>query len=323
MHLFLQLMPYSRSAPYDYRELQDLVYHALAHDDVAQCLDALEQLASLYDHGLGEMPKRHDLLAEVASLVRQQHFSCLAAEMEFVARLDVLDISLDEFKVQGETAGVPMLVGSVRWVHGVPRAITGALRPVEECVAVLTAMTPQDLASMSVRERMAAIRLVRLFSLFGSPMSGAPAWESRGHFFHTLGLPVWRELARPGFGGEPADLGMYGEPAIRRIELALASGCGEADGVHQYPLSCVVGERDQPTRTASDDAAMHLFVAQAFPASRDSDDNALLKEYDKLRSPMPVARMPTTTELNAKHSQLKEECRRSSCASRPSPFPPA
>lgn len=306
-HLFLRLMPYSRSAGHDYRELQDLVYHTLAHDDLALCLEALDQLANLYDHGLGEMPRRHDLLAEVASMLRQRHFSCLAAEMELIAKLDAEGISLDEYKVRGETAGVPQLVGRVLWRAGVPITISGCLSPVEDCMAVLTAMAPHDLTSMPAQERQAAIRLIRIFSLFGSPRTTAPAHESRAHFFRSMGLPVWRMLAAPGFEDQSADPGIYGEPAIRRIELALESGRDDADGVDQHQISRQVNDDEDAPPPVPDDPAMHLFVAEEFPASRDSDDAALLKQYDKLRQPMPVARMPTTKALIDSFTRFRAE----------------
>jgi hypothetical protein len=163
-HLFLRLMPYSYSAPYEYGELQTVVYHALVPDDSTRCVEALEQLAALYDHGLGDLPARSDLLAEVAFRIRQRHFSCLAVELEFVTRLGMDDITLDEFKIRGEIAGVPMLVDKVRWFKGKPMSISSALRSVEEAVAALTAMSADEIAAMPVRERMAGIRLIRLFS---------------------------------------------------------------------------------------------------------------------------------------------------------------
>jgi hypothetical protein len=178
-HLFLRLMPYSYGAPHDYGELQTVVYHAPVPDDRAQCVEALEQLAALYDHGLRDLPARGELLAEVAFRIRQRHFSCLAAELEFVTRLGMDDITLDEFKIRGEIAGVPMLVGKVRWFKGKPESLSGALRSVEEAIAALTAMPAHELATMPVRERMAGIRLIRLFSLFGTAGDQGPVGESR------------------------------------------------------------------------------------------------------------------------------------------------
>jgi hypothetical protein len=82
-------MPYSYSAPEEYGQLQTLVHECLTVDDPLRRAAALTDLASLFDSGLREVPKRYDLIAEVAGYVRSRRFSCIAVETEFVARLDM------------------------------------------------------------------------------------------------------------------------------------------------------------------------------------------------------------------------------------------
>lgn len=308
-HLFLRLMPYSYDAPYDYGTLQTVAFHALGADDAARCVEALEQLATLYDHGLGELPARNDLLVEIAHRVRRRHASYLAAELEFATQLAVDNITLDEFKVQGETAGVPMLVGNVRWIAGKPTTIGRAMQPLDEAVVSLTGRPAHELMELPVRERMAAIRIVRMYCVFGAPTGRGPVEEARRNFFCQLGRPVWRILGSPGFGEQPADPGMYGEPAMRRIELALELDRANAHPPYsvepgEEPIASDAAQWMPPNNRPSN---LHLVVKDQFAAGRDADDKALLKQFEPLRQPMPVAQMPTTAELDQKLGLMAAE----------------
>ena len=302
-------MPYSYDAPYDYGTLQTVAFHALGADDAARCVEALEQLATLYDHGLGELPARNDLLVEIAHRVRRRHASYLAAELEFATQLAVDNITLDEFKVQGETAGVPMLVGNVRWIAGKPTTIGRAMQPLDEAVVSLTGRPAHELMELPVRERMAAIRIVRMYCVFGAPTGRGPVEEARRNFFCQLGRPVWRILGSPGFGEQPADPGMYGEPAMRRIELALELDRANAHPPYsvepgEEPIASDAAQWMPPNNRPSN---LHLVVKDQFAAGRDADDKALLKQFEPLRQPMPVAQMPTTAELDQKLGLMAAE----------------
>lgn len=307
-HLFLLLMPYSKSAPEEYGDLQALVHECLTVEDPLRRATALTDLVGLFDDGLRGIPDRYEFIAEFVSHVQAQRFSCVAAEAEFVARLDMVNVTLDEFRAERGTAGVPMLVGVVRWHKGHPDTIRSALGPLLNAVGELTGRPVDDLMAMPAKERMAGIRLLRLFCMYGSPANQAPVMEARMHFLHTLGIPVWRVLAAPGFDALPADPGMYGEPAMRRLELVLRFG-KYADGGEALPdVSASEGEAvarsDGPVQEGP---LWHTFVADRFPAHRDADDRAQLRRYEPLRQPMRVAPLPTAASLEEKHSLLRTE----------------
>ena len=307
-HLFLRLMPYSYSAPEEYGELQSLVYECFTVEDPLRRATAITDLVSLFDAGLQDVPRRHDLIAEIASYVRSRHFSCVAAEAEFVARLDMVGVTIDEFQTERGTAGVPMLVGKLRWHQGEPWLIRRALSPLLDAVAQLTSQPIEVLAAMPIRERMAGIRLIRLFCLFGRPGTIAPVMQARVHFLRTVGVPVWRALASPAFDCLPVDPGMYGEPAMRQIELALCDGAYAVDAGAMRPST--VASEDAAVEVSAASAVpelWHTFVSERFPPSRDEEDEALMKRYEPLRKPMRVAQLPTSAGLDDRHALLRAE----------------
>lgn len=308
-HLFLRLMPYSYSAPEEYGDLQALVHECLTVDDPLRRATALTQLLSLFDGGLRDVPRHHDLIAEIASNMRLRCFSCVAAEAEFVARLDMVNVVLDEFQTERGTAGIPLLVGKVHWHQGEPLTIRRALDPLLDAVVQLTSQPAEVLAGMPLKEQMAAIRLIRLFCLFGRPGTSAPVQQARLHFLRTVGIPVWRALAGTAFDGRPVDPGMYGEPAIRQIELALCDGAYAAGegAVPPPPRAKEDAVVEMPTVSLGPAGLWHTFVIDKFPPARDDDDKALLKRYEALRHPMVVAQLPTLAELDDRHALLRAE----------------
>jgi hypothetical protein len=214
-------------------------------------------------------------------------------------------VTLDEFKVDRMTAGVPVLVGEVRWKRGEPFTIWRALNPLAEAVAELTSQPVEALAAMPARERMAGIRLIRLFCMFGKPATDAPIVQARLYFLRTLGVPVWRALAAPGFDDLRDDPGMYGEPAMRRLETALVAGIYAIDGDTMTPTT---GESvGVPIAPGDPEDLLHTVVAAKFPTSRDDGDKAQLAQYEPLRRPMPVARLPTQAGLDEARAVLQAE----------------
>lgn len=310
-HLFLRLMPYSFNAPEEFGQLQTLIHECLTADDLLRRSTALTDLVSLFDCGLQDVPRRHDLIAEIAGYVRSRCFSCVAVETQFVAMLDMSGVTLDEFKADRVTAGVPILVGEVRWRKGEPTSIWRALDPLSEAVAELTSQPFEALAALPERERMAGIRLVRLFCMFGKPGTKAPIVQARLHFLRTLGIPVWRALAGPGFSQSRDDPGMYGEPAIRRLELALVAGTYAADSDTSETTGSAAERNAAETPLASGvpdpDPLMHTVVTGKFPIPRDDTDKNQLMQYEPLRRSMPVARLPSQAELDESHAQLLVE----------------
>jgi len=309
-HLLLRLMPYSYSAPEDFCELQSLVHQCFADPDPQQSAQALVDMTTLFERGLQDVPRRHELIVEVASYLRTRTpgFSFLVAEAEFMARLAMEGVTLDEFRQGLESEGVPLLVGSVRWVLGAPVTIRAALGTLQEAVSALTGRPAEALALIPSRERLAAIRLIRLFCMYGTPRTQAPVKQARLHFFRTLGIPVWRALAEPGFDEPRIDSGMYLEPAIRRLELAITEGayatdCGLATAVADASIKAAPTSKESTTSTLSE----HTFVTDNFPAARDDQDNALLKQYESLRRPMPIATLPSLAELHAMNVGLLAE----------------
>lgn len=308
-HLFLRLMPYSYSGPEEFRELQTLAHECFTADDPERRATALTDLVSLFDSGLEDVPRRHDFIAEVASHVQARHLSCVAAEAEFVARLDMVDVTLDEFRTDRGTAGVPILVGEVRWEKGEPAKIRRALTPLTDFIGQLTSQHVDLLATMPAKERMAGIRLIRLFCMFGKPGTRAPVNQARLHFLRTLGIEVWRVLARRGFDGLDADPGMYGEPAVRRLELALSEGlyAVDADAAPSTASASAGAAAGAPTASAEPGSLLHTVVAAKFPTPRDDGDKAQLMQYEPLRRPMPVARLPSQAGLDEARAVLLTE----------------
>jgi len=301
-------MPYSYSAPEEYADLQALVHECLTVEDPLRRATALTDLLGLFDGGLAGLSDPHEFVVEFVSHIQARRFSCVAAEAEFVARLDMVKVTLDEFQAEAGTAGVPMLVGDVRWFNSLPRTIRAALGPLLAAVDELTRRPVEDLMAMPARERMAGIRLLRLFCLYGCPADRAPVKEARMHFLRTLGIPVWRVLSAPGFDALTVDSGMYGEPAMRRLELVLRDGT-YADGDDETPDFI---ESDGPAFDLSDEPASegplwHTVVADKFPTPRDADDKAQLRQYEPLCQPMRVAPLPTAASLEEKHALLRTE----------------
>jgi hypothetical protein len=221
----------------------------------------------------------------------------------------MVDVTLDEFRTDRGTAGVPILIGEVRWENGEPAKIRRALTPLTEFIGQLTSQHVDLLATMPAKERMAGIRLIRLFCMFGKPGTRAPVNQARLHFLRTLGIEVWRVLARRGYDGLQADPGIYGEPAVRRLELALSERlyAVDADAAPSTARASAGAAAGAPTSSAEPGSLLHTVVAGKFPTPRDDGDKAQLLQYEPLRRPMPVARLPSRAGLDQARAVLMTE----------------
>ena len=66
-HPMLRLMPYGALAPSEFEDLQTLAYWAVdKRRSVGQRADALASMCALYDHDFLEMPRRWQLIEEIA-----------------------------------------------------------------------------------------------------------------------------------------------------------------------------------------------------------------------------------------------------------------
>ena len=305
-HLFLRLMPFSYSGPEEFGLLQTLVHECFTAD-ASRRATALTDLVSLFESGLQDVPRHHEFIVEMASHVQARHFSCVAAEAEFVARLDMVDVTLDEFRTERGTAGVPALVGEVHWVDGEPFTIRREVIPLARAIDEMTSWHIDLLAGLPVRERMAGIRLIRLFCMFGRPGTKGSLKQARLHFLRTQGIAVWRALARRGFDGLDVDAGLYGEPAVRRLELALSEDMYAVGLNAASPNASAGAAAGAMTATDEPDALLHTVVTASFPPTRDDPEKGLLKQYEPLRRPMPVARLPSRAALDQAHTQLLTE----------------
>ena len=178
----------------------------------------------------------------------------------------------------------------------------------------LSGRAEADLASMPQTERLAAIRLLRLFLMYGQSAETSDHAAARQLYFDRLGLAIWQSLISPGLE-QDVDLDLYGQPAIHRMRRAVRSAASadpkDDDEPHERDEAQL--QRDpspfstHPVGAIEPDGLMHLIVRDAFPPARDRDDLQVIKRYERLRQPMALACLPTVAQLDHCRAALLAE----------------
>ena len=312
-HPMLRLMPFGPRAPGHYRQLQERIYETLAPG-----LSALERAAelqalwSLYGGNLPGVPDPESLLVEIARHVCDLGYSFQSAEVLTHAELHQRDLRVDEGMADGMAVSLPVLISRKRGPMATDHYSVRVMPALSRAIHELGGRSEADLAAMPEPERLAAIRLLRLYLMYGQVGESTDARAARAEFFDRLGLALWHTLMSGGFEPE-VDLHRYGQPAIHRMQHALRSKwswdrAGEAD--------CQVEGAGVPQAQAAADTdsvepeppsgPMHLIVREPYPPGRD-DDRAVLRQYERLRQPMPTAALPCVATLDVARAQLSRE----------------
>lgn len=309
-HTVLRLMPLGPRAPEQYRQLQECIYATLAPGRTSlERAEALSALWSMYDASMPSVPDAEALLIEVAQHVVGTAFTFQAAEILAAAELNQRGIYLDEGKVEGMALALPILT---RGKHGplepdertVPR-----LQTISHAIQQLTGRTEADLAAMPEGERLAAIRLLRVFLVYGKVADTRDTAGARKSYFDRLGSAVWQALMSPGFTPD-VDVHLYGRPALNRMGHALRSSASAAKedevvaplaGTAESPIEPPDGDLAHPAQAVLLSGLQHLVVRERFPPPRDRDDQVAMQPYERLRQAMTLAPLPTV--------ELLDQCR--------------
>ena len=317
-HPMLRLMPYGALAPSEFDDLQTLAYWAVdKRRTVGQRADALASMCALYDHDFLEMPRRWQLIEEIA-----QHNWALdrcfqVAEILFLARLDMASARIEEEKIAGMVVGIPTIRSSKAEQSQEDRALHFALHVLSEAVAHMSAKSRGELARLPEPARLAAIRLLRLYSVLGRHnVKPAELPAARLRVFRSTAKSLWNALAKVALlpSHEPA---LYGEAAINRIDHALA---GEAEHAARSNTagagSSAAGDARRFGPPAGHDAAlpptpgsalMHVVIKGVIVQPTDSADRDFLKPYAILQRPLPLAALPPLETLSRMQIQLHQE----------------
>ncbi len=304
-HSVLRMMPFHDRAPKGYRRLQDCVYATLASGlSSLDRADALAAFWSLYDQCMPDVPDAQELLVEVAQHVCDTAFTFQAAEILAVAELNQQQVYVDEVTSTDEPVSLPVLIPGQTGSLALQDLSLSGLETLSRAVRELRRRSACELAALPHAERLAAIRLLRLFLRYGPIRDILELATSRALYFDRLGQELWQTLTAAGF--EPdIDVHLYGRPAMDRMRQALQAA------------SSVELEMEAPVFVGSEAASrgtvaqlpglMHLVVRDEFPPPRDSDDQEAMKPYERLRQPMPLARLPSVAHLDQCRTELLKE----------------
>ncbi|NDP63080.1 AAA family ATPase [Polaromonas sp.] len=303
-HPMLRLMPYGALAPSEFEDLQALACWAVDKRRTAgQRADALASMCVLYDHGFIELPRRWQLIEEIA----QHNWAldrCLrVAEILFLARLDTVNAHVEEEKIAGMVVGIPTIRGSKAGQPQEGQALSTAMIVLSEAVAHMSARSRGELTSLPEPERLAGIRLLRLYSVLGRHnVNPAELPAARLRVFRSTGKSLWKALTKVALVHlhEPA---LYGEAAMNRIDHALA---GEAERVVRSKSDLPAG-RDAAAPPTSESSLMHVVIKGTIVQPTDSADRDFLKPYAILQRPLPLAALPPLETLSSMHFQLRQE----------------
>lgn len=317
-HTMLRLMPYGSLAPSEYKDLQTLVCWAVAkRRSPEERAEALASLCTLYDHDLLELPKRWQLIEEIAQKIWHTDRGFRVCEILFIARIDLADVYIDEDTVNGNVVGLPTLRGVSSALKPGGFRLNAALQVLSEAVKELTARPHGELVRLPEQERVAAIRLLRLFSVLGEhDVASEQQAAARLRFFRSSGRSVWNSLKKVPLLCAPQP-GLYDADSINRIDHALR---GDADPVvlpkKEEPSVASSDSAGPPSRPSARDAVpasaprsslMHVVIKGAFNVTTDRDERETLRRYEILRKPLPLAALPPLDQLAASQSQLERE----------------
>jgi len=307
-HTVLRLMPLRAGAPPDYLMLQEHVCAVLAPGLTAtERAVALVSFSLQFDRYLVGVPDPHALLVEVANLVCATAYSFQAAEVLTMAELNRRDIYVEEHAEVHTAMGLPLLRSGRRGHLVADHGEIAGLQPLGDAMARLSGLSRRELGAMPHAERRAAIRLLRLYAIYGGGSKEVAGPELREHSFKHAGLAIWRSLVK---GLAPTDdPDIYGLPAIQRIQRAVGASASAKR------LARASFQKAPDEESATDDARevavvagpVHLVVKDPFPPPRESEDRAVLSAHSRLQKPMPLALLPTVEELEVQRTQLLNE----------------
>ena len=266
-HTMLRLMPYGPHAPTEYKDLQALAFWAVAkRRSVEQRVEALEAICALYDHDLGEMPRRWRLIEEIAQKIWISDRGFRVAEILLLARLDEISACIEEEKAAGVVVGIPTIRGRTTVLTAESpelRAVQGLL---SEAVVQMSSKSRAELARLPESERIAAIRLLRLYTVLGRhDVRLAEQSAARLRFFRSTGKGLWNALKKVPLLHAPQPE-IYGDVAMNRIDHALS---GEA-GLEVNPKTV------RPKVAAADAAHLSLHPTDLDTASPPAPGSSLM-----------------------------------------------
>ena len=303
-HPMLRLMPYGALAPSEFEDLQTLAYWAVdKRRSVGQRAEALASMCALYDHDFLEMPRRWQLIEEIA-----QHNWALdrcfqVAEILFLARLDMASAHIEEEKVNGMVVGIPTIRSTKAEQSQEDRGLPFALLVLSEAVAHMSARSRAELAGLPERARLAAIRLLRLYSVLGRHnVQPAELPAARLRVFRSTAKSLWNALTKVALL-PPHEPELYGEAAINRIDHALA---GEAEHAVRSKFDLPAGH-DAALPPTAGSSLMHIVIKGVIVQPTDSADRDFLKPYAILQRPLPLAALPPLETLSRMQIQLRQE----------------
>jgi hypothetical protein len=308
-HAVLRLMPMGTRAPVHYRLLQAHVYATCAPGlTPLERADELLALWCQYDRHFADVPQPEALLVEIADHVVDMAFTFQAAEVSVVAGLNRDGVRVEENVELNDLTGLPVLVSE----KNEPLAASSfqlkkCLNKLDKPMAHLGGLTDAELSRLPDAERRSALRLLRLFLLYGGENGPLPGPLLRQHFFETQGLGLWRALAK--FAKDGRDAYVYGKPGLTRMRRAVHSAAlnyraQRANRAPDIAVDMVVAP--VPTAPETDDR-MHVVVRDPFPTTGDRDEKQTLQAFERLREPRPLALLPGIEVLDESRAQLLKE----------------
>ncbi len=316
-HTMLRLMPYGAHAPTEYKDLQALAFWAVAKGrSVEQRVEALEAICALYDHDLGEMPRRWRLIEEIAQKIWTVDRGFRVAEILLLARLDEINARIEEERPYSVVVGVPTIRGTATVLTAESAALRAAQDLLSEAVVQMSSRSRAELTRLPERERLAAIRLLRLYSMLGRhDVRLAEQSAARLRFFRSTGKGLWNALKKVAFlhAAQPE---IYGDVAMNRIDHALSGEAGLEISPKTVGPKAAVDVAPLPVHPADGDAAsppapgsslMHVVVRDTFNQPNDNSERDILRRYEILRRPLPLAALPSIKRLSSIQSQLRQE----------------
>lgn len=308
-HAVLRLMPLGARAPVAYRLLQAHVYATCAPGlTPLERADSLLALWCEYDRHFADVPQPEALLVEIADHVVDMAFSFQAAEVSVIAALNRDGIRVEENVRLYDLTGLPVLVTD----ENQPLAASSfqlkkCLDKLDRPMAQLSGLTDAELARLPYAEQRSALRLLRLFLLYGGENGSMPGPLLRQHFFETQGLGLWRALAKN--AKAEADAYVYGKPGLARMRRAIHSAAlsHRAQRARRAPDLAVDAFPAEVSTATDSDGQMHVVVRDPFPTTGDRDEKQTLLAFGRLREPRPLAHLPEPDVLDESRTQLLKE----------------
>ena len=308
-HPLLQLMPFARGCNSELLELERFIFAAVLpgiEDHRIKAVLSLESLISNWRHA----DAANGLFEEVLDLVRQQVVSAQLNDLKTKIVLESFDLEVAE--VQDSCACAAYLLCKKIPLSYAREAPKSAITFWASTIRWLESKSPKQLATLSLDERLASIRILWLFVQYRGRLDRPANLQAAREFLERTGISLHRALFAGAVKEQTNDFTArnwrFGFEALEQVRHRINDG-----SVADKPRFVMIqtgqddGKFDKTSAMEDWNNPKVIIVPKPIPAGADAQERELLTRYERLRLPLPLALLPDAEELDEMCLTLQQE----------------